>query len=56
MEKQESISKHGPCVRNVNRELNEIEEGHIIHAGYVRKLWTEWTGIAVGSDMSRPRC
>lgn len=41
MEKQESISKHGPCVRNVNRELNEIEEGHIIHAGYVRKLWTE---------------
>ena len=50
MEKQESISKHGPCVRNMNRGLNEIEEGHVIHAGYVCKLWTEWTGIAVGSD------
>lgn len=55
MEKQESVSKHGPCVRNVNRGLNEIEEGHVIHAGGVCKLWTEWTGMAVGSDVPRPR-
>lgn len=34
-------SKHGPCVRNVNRGLNEIEEGHVITLGGVCKLWTE---------------